>query len=51
MVEPDKEIYLSLDEYANLIQRDQWLTCLEAAGVDNWDGYEYALEMYEAEDY
>lgn len=25
------------------------LTCLENAGVDNWDGYQYAMEEYYAE--
>lgn len=24
-----------------------FLAALEAAGVDNWDGYDYALEIYE----
>lgn len=24
-----------------------WLQCLEAAGVDNWDGCEYAQEQFE----
>lgn len=24
-----------------------FLSCLEGAGVDNWDGYSYALEMLE----
>ncbi|MCI4436681.1 MAG: hypothetical protein JHC33_07740 [Ignisphaera sp.] len=23
--------------------------CLKAAGVDNWEGYEYAIEMYNEE--
>lgn len=23
------------------------LSCLRAAGVDNWDGYDYAIELYE----
>lgn len=26
-----------------------WLRCLEAAGVDNWEGYEIAAEMYNEE--
>lgn len=26
-----------------------WLRCLEAAGVDNWDGYDEAIEMREAQ--
>lgn len=24
----------------------EFLDCLEAAGVDNWDGYEYAQDAY-----
>jgi hypothetical protein len=23
------------------------LTALQSAGVDNWDGYDYAIEIYE----
>ena len=23
------------------------LSCLESAGVDNWEGYEYAMEQYD----
>tara|TARA_R110000868_G_scaffold361101_1_gene623106 strand:+ start:676 stop:1029 length:354 start_codon:yes stop_codon:yes gene_type:complete len=26
--------------------RDEKLTCLEAGGVDNWDGYDFAMEDY-----
>lgn len=26
--------------------RNNLLSCLEAAGVDNWSGYEYAIELY-----
>ena len=27
-------------------QRLMWLEALEAAGVDNWDGYEEAIQIY-----
>lgn len=30
---------------AELEQRDEWLSCLEAAGVDNWSGYEHAISL------
>lgn len=26
-----------------------WIDCLESAGVDNWNGYDYAQEMYHEE--
>jgi hypothetical protein len=32
-------------EYDRLIERDNWLRYLEAAGLDNWDGCDYAREM------
>lgn len=43
--------YVSIrpEEYARLLDRDHWLACLEAAGVDNWDGYSYARAQYLAE--
>jgi hypothetical protein len=28
-----------------LEKRDKWLSCLEAAGVDNWEGYDIAIDM------
>ena len=35
------------DEYEQLKKDQEWLRCLEAAGVDNWSGYDYAHEMLE----
>ncbi len=32
-----------------LIESLQKLDALEAAGVDNWDGYDYAMELMEDE--
>ena len=32
-----------------LITDQRFLSCLQGAGVDNWDGYEYAQEMFTAE--
>jgi hypothetical protein len=34
---------------AELEERSNFLYALEAAGVDNWDGYSYAHEIIEAE--
>ncbi len=28
-----------------LEERDDWLSCLEWAGVDNWQGYDFAFEI------
>jgi hypothetical protein len=40
------EVTISKDEYDRLLDADQLLDALYAAGVDNWDGWDYALEIY-----
>lgn len=32
-------------ELAQLRKDSNWLRCLEMAGVDNWDGWDYASEL------
>ena len=34
-------------EYKRLLDAEAMLQCLEGVGVDNWDGYDYAIEMFE----
>lgn len=34
-------------EYEKLLEAQKILCCSEAAGVDCWEGYEYALENIE----
>ena len=41
---------LRKEEYADLVRDSDWLACLEAAGVDNWEGYDVAIRMLEGED-
>ena len=36
---------LLLEANEKLEKREQWLYALEAAGVDNWEGYDEALEI------
>lgn len=39
-------VTLSMEEY-DIMKRDiSWLQCLEAAGVDNWEGHIHALDLY-----
>ena len=40
---------ISVARLERMIKRIAWLDALEAAGVDNWEGYDYAREIY-AED-
>jgi hypothetical protein len=41
----DKETRDKLIEY--LYDNECWICALEAAGVDNWEGYDFAREIYE----
>lgn len=41
-----KTITIPQAEYDEMIERIEWLECLEQAGVDNWDGYDEARELY-----
>ncbi|MBU9624812.1 hypothetical protein [Burkholderia multivorans] len=44
--EPAKEmVTIPREEYESLLTRVRWLECLEAAGVDNWQGIEQALRL------
>ena len=43
-------ITISKDEYEQLQDDSKFLRCLEAAGVDNWDGYDFALEAYQGDE-
>lgn len=49
----EQTVTISQAEYDDLIEQSRWLQCLESAGVDNWNGYDYArelLEEWDAED-
>ncbi len=41
----EETITLLKSEYEDMRMSLDWLACLENAGVDNWSGYEYALEL------
>jgi hypothetical protein len=36
-------------EYEQLLEDSHFLSCLRNAGVDNWDGFDYAVEAFEEE--
>jgi hypothetical protein len=47
MGEEIKTVTISLEKYNYLLERDEFLGCLEACGVDNWGGFDDAHEMME----
>lgn len=48
--ETEETVTIKKSVYDYLCERDEWLSYLESAGVDNWSGYDYAREL-RAEDY
>lgn len=40
------EVTISKEEYDSLILDSLLLECLENCGVDNWDGWDCAVEAY-----
>lgn len=44
----DKEYMVQVKQelYEDLLERDAWLSALEAAGIDNWEGLDHALSIY-----
>lgn len=41
----EEMITITKKEYDSMLEDRNWLTALESAGVDNWEGYDFALEL------
>ena len=44
----EETITISKSEYEQLVSDSNFLTCLRGAGVDNWDGYDFAVEDFQS---
>lgn len=40
-------VTISQEEYDEMQKDIAFLECLRDAGVDNWDGYDFAVEAYQ----
>ena len=43
-------VLITMKEYLDLKEDSFWRQCVEAAGVDNWGGMDYAHELMGGED-
>jgi len=43
----EDEVVIKVKKFEYLLERDRILSALEAAGVDNWEGYSEAFEEEE----
>jgi hypothetical protein len=46
----EETVTIAKSEYERLVRDSEFLGALEAAGVDNWVGYEYAWELMDEEE-
>ena len=42
---PVETVTISKKKYNQLLENSNWLECLESAGVDNWEGWDYAVDI------
>lgn len=40
-------ITITKDRFEELVAAEEWVDALEAAGVDNWEGYDFAIDLLE----
>ena len=43
-------VTIPLEEYLQLRDDSIWVECLNMAGVDNWDGFDEARQLYKERD-
>jgi len=43
----DDTVNIPRGEYEELLERSAWLSALEAAGVNEWEGWDEALGIYD----
>ena len=46
----EETITISMEEYKRLVDAESTLEALICAGVDNWEGYGYAMSMLDEEE-
>ena len=48
--QPEETVTISKSRYDLLLDTERWVECLNAAGVDNWEGYDAACQEYEKDE-
>lgn len=48
MSDEEETITVPKSQYEELVDDSNFLTCLRGAGVDNWDGYDFAIEEFQS---
>jgi len=43
----DQTVTITQEEYEEFLETRRWLGALESAGVDNWEGYDEAVALFQ----
>ena len=46
----EETVTITKNEYESLLDDRRWRIAVESAGVDNWDGFHYAMQDYYADE-
>ena len=46
----EETVTISKKEYDKMVDELFFLDCLRSAGIDNWEGYDMACDMYRGEE-
>lgn len=41
----EETVTIPRKEYQQLLDTEFWMNCLEAAGIDNWEGIDLAIDI------
>lgn len=47
MTEQETLVEIPLSRYKALLRKEIWVLCLEEAGLDEWEGRDFAVSLYE----
>lgn len=45
-----KTVIITEEEYQELLEDARFLAALQSAGVDNWNGYDFALDIFNGDE-
>jgi hypothetical protein len=44
----DQTVTITQEEYEEFLETRRWLSALESSGVDKWEGYNEAVELFQS---
>lgn len=48
--EGEEYVVITQARYESLLEDENWRLAVEAAGVDNWGGFDYAMDMLHSDE-